>query len=59
MKKIDRITTIELEGKVVKRLYTGTSFVDAEISPEAALVDIADSSKVVVAVLQRRALAGE
>ena len=54
MKKIDRITTIELDGRVLKRLYSGTTFVDAEITPEALATDLADSAKILCAVIQRR-----
>jgi hypothetical protein len=52
-KKINNITIIELDGKVLLRLYTGTNFVDAEISPLALGVLVADAAKVLCAVFQR------
>lgn len=54
MKKIDRITIIELDGKVLARCYTGNSFMDAELTPEALAVTIADGAKVLCGVIQRR-----
>lgn len=57
MKKIDRIVTIELDGKVLKRLYTGSTYVDAEISVDALALDISDSARVLHSVHQRWASA--
>lgn len=53
MKKIDRITMIELDGKVTARLYHGNTFVDAEMTTAALAVLIADAAKLLCAVHQR------
>lgn len=51
--KINKVTIIELDGKVLMRLYTGNNFVDAEITPAGLAVVVADGAKVLCSVIQR------
>jgi len=53
MKKIDNIRPLELDGKITLRLYTGSNFVDAEISLMTAINLIHDLTGILRGAIQR------
>lgn len=53
MKQIDRFVLIELDGKVRVRCYTGSTFVDADITTSALALLVSDGARLLCAIHQK------